>query len=189
MHLTRKIMLAAPAAFATLSAVGVTGGLAAPPGLVGFKYQVKNMPAGSELRVRYGTSVTRTSEGLAQAHNGALSGVQFLHDAVLLFASRPATLDASVVQLLFVDQATVTGDALVPHGASVTLTNMRTQQQIDLHDGSFSIPSGVKPSSLAHTGALRRVCRRFPVRGRVWVGNPDGRRSVAARVCTMRRRR
>jgi hypothetical protein len=157
MHLTRKIMLAAVAAFATLSALGVAGALAAPPGLIGFKYQVKNMPAGSELRVSYGTSVTRTSEGTAQAHNGAISGVEFLNNEVLLFASRPGALDASVVQLLFVDEASVTGDALVPHGASVTLTNLRTQQRIDLHDGRFSIPSGVKPSSPARTGSPRRI--------------------------------
>jgi hypothetical protein len=155
MPLVRRLpaVLATLAAYATLSALGVTGALAAPPGLVGLKYRIKDMPAGSELRIGYGPSVTQSSEGTAIAHNGGISTVEFLNHSLLLFASRPAALDATVVQLVFVDEATVTGDAHLPKGASVTLTNLRTQKTIDLHDGKFSIPSGVKPTSASRARA------------------------------------
>jgi hypothetical protein len=131
------------AAAATLLAVGTPSAWGESSVLVAFTYSVNDLPAGSSLSVLYNSGVVQSSGGVAQARSGAMSNVWLLSNALLLSSPTGAASSVDVTQNLYVGSAPVTGVAMIPTGASVTLTNPLTHQTISLSTGPFSISTGV----------------------------------------------
>jgi hypothetical protein len=124
----------------------VAGGTpaSAPPASGAFgdlSFDVKNLQG--SLSVRFNPAgILSDDGGLAMARSGAMDAVYETGLVFLLSVSGRTPLDAQATRLLRADTAVITGDATVPAGATVTVTNSDTGQKLDLHTGPFSIRTG-----------------------------------------------
>ncbi len=124
----------------------MAGGRAASTGpasavSVDLSFDVKNLQG--SLAVRFNPAGIVSDEGgIAMASSGAMDAVYLGGLVFLLGASGRTPLDAQATNMLRADTAVITGDATVPAGATVTVTNSDTGQKLDLHSGPFSIPTG-----------------------------------------------
>ena len=135
--------IAAPRAAESPPAVAGGTSASAPPAAeasIDLTFDVKNLQG--SLAVQFNAAGIRADEGgLVMARSGAMTpsttGLVFL-----LGVSGRTPLDALATSLLRADTAVITGDAEVPAGATVTVTNSDTGQKLDLHTGTFSIRTG-----------------------------------------------
>jgi hypothetical protein len=143
-----------------LLAVGA-GSASAAGQLVPFSYAIKGLPPGGNAQVTYNSGVLEATSGSARASSGAIGSVFLLGNAMLLFASPGAPLDAQVTQYLSVSSQPVTGTATFPDAATVTITNPLTRQTMTLTNGPFSLPTGVGTlGAKPPTGGAQQVsCR------------------------------
>jgi hypothetical protein len=148
------VMLAAGPASASIAAPraaesprAVAGGTSASARPAAEKYvdlsfDVKNLQDSLSMRFNPAGIVTDNG-GIAMARSGAMSAVYLGGLVFLLGVSGRTPLDAVATYTLRADAAVITGDATVPAGATVTVTNSDTGQKLDLHTGPFSIPTGL----------------------------------------------
>lgn len=105
------------------------------------KFDVTNLQGG--LAVKYDPpGIVSDLGGTATASSGAMSTVYLTAITFVLGVSGRTPLDARVTSTLRVDSAVITGNATIPAGATVTVTNTDTGQKMDLHNGPFSLPTG-----------------------------------------------
>jgi hypothetical protein len=104
-------------------------------------YQIANLPAGAAFEVDYTGGITSNTNGRAQASHGAFDAVAFVNNVGLRVSAAPraGALYASVGEQVGVSGPQITGTALVPAGATVTLYNSFTGQTIDLPNGPFTM--------------------------------------------------
>jgi hypothetical protein len=136
--------IAAPRAAESPRAVAGGTPASAPPtsgAFVDLSFDVKNLQG--SLSVRFNPAgILSDDGGLAMARSGAMDAVYLGGLVFLLGVSSRTPLDAVATNMLRADAAVITGDAEVPAGATVTVTNSDTGQKLDLHTGPFSIPTG-----------------------------------------------
>jgi hypothetical protein len=131
---------------AAQSPPAVAGGASAsvPPASeasIDLTFDVKNLQG--SLVVRFNPAgITADEGGIVMARSGAMDAVYQAGLVFLLSVSGRIPLDALATRMLRADTAVITGDATVPPGATVTVTNSDTGQKLDLQTGPFSIRTG-----------------------------------------------
>lgn len=140
------ILAVGPASASIASPRAVAGGRAASTAatsgaFVDLTFDVTNLQG--SLSVRFNPAgIVSDDGGIAMARSGAMNAVYLGGLVFLLGVSGRTPLDAQATNMLRADAAVITGDATVPAGATVTVTNSDTGQKLDLHPGPFSIPTG-----------------------------------------------
>jgi hypothetical protein len=104
---------------------------------------VKHLPAQHSVSLHYRSGVDESTGGNANAASGAIRSVDFGDNVMTLVSADDGDFNGEVTAWVAVGASAVTGDASVPPGVSVTLTNTSTGHKIDLTDGPFSMPTGV----------------------------------------------
>jgi hypothetical protein len=102
-------------------------------------YRVTGLPRGSTFKVTFSDGLLENAGGSADASSGSIGEVDFTAIGLKVTSSDSGSLNAIVIEPLKSIFNTLTGDATVPSGASVKLTNLDTSQTIDLADGRFTI--------------------------------------------------
>jgi hypothetical protein len=137
-----RVTIATLAAGALISTVGVGGALAFQP--VSFTYDVTNLAPGTHFQAVYSGGADQGLGGSAQAGTGEISYAGLFPNGVVLFPQPSgAPLTADVQQWVQVANCTLQGDATVPAGTTVTLTNNTTSQQVTVNNGRFQIATGM----------------------------------------------
>lgn len=174
MQVLRKRYVIALATVGALAA-GVAAASADSHSIIELRFKVTNMSPGTTLAVYYNGGVVALSADITRSYTGAVGSVSYFDGAILMSPSptHPQPWSGDLEPFLVVDGASVTGVAHLPKGTSVTLTNVDTNQTIDVRDGPFSIPTG-----LVQRAATPRAGRTDAVRCR----GTD--RSCQARVST-----
>lgn len=151
---------------ATLATIGTASAAAADTPAVDFDYSISGLQAGSNMEVQYDAGVATSYGGTATINRGAISAVWFETNGLLLAASDSTDpVSADLSQYLHVGSGAVTGNATLPAGVSVSVTNASTHQTFTLKGGSFSIPTGVgllgarPPASGSQTISCRGTVR------------------------------
>jgi hypothetical protein len=136
--------IAAPRAAQSPPAVAGGASASVPPASeasIDLTFDVKNLQG--SLVVRFNPAgITADEGGIVMARSGAMDAVYQAGLVFLLSVSGRIPLDALATRMLRADTAVITGDATVPPGATVTVTNSDTGQKLDLQTGPFSIRTG-----------------------------------------------
>ena len=133
-----------------------------PTVLTEFDYKVSDVAANSRIwpTIFYTSGVydgigSVLGDQTLVVQSGAISGAEFLGNGWELFPTGGTPLTATLYDRRYVDGDTVTGNAGVAAGSSMTVTDQTTIQTTTLQNGVFSIPTGVSglgspPPSAGH---------------------------------------
>jgi hypothetical protein len=138
MGVFKKFTMVSAAALVALLAVGVGSAVAASR-LADFKWTVTGLEPGSQLQVLYKGGVTEAVKGMASSKSGYT--VVLGKGIALVQNSRGPT---TIEQWLQVDSERLTGTAVVPAGASLSVIDNLTGARTTVANGSFSIPTGLR---------------------------------------------
>jgi|HubBroStandDraft_3_1064219.scaffolds.fasta_scaffold33797_1 hypothetical protein len=136
--------IAAPRAAQSPPAVAGGASASVPPASeasIDLTFDVKNLQGSLVVRLNP-AGITADEGGIVMARSGAMDAVYQAGLVFLLSVSGRIPLDALATRMLRADTAVITGDATVPPGATVTVTNSDTGQKLDLQTGPFSIRTG-----------------------------------------------
>jgi hypothetical protein len=133
-------MIAAAAAIAVLAPSA-----AAASRLVEFSFDVNDLPPADPFLASYTNPNDVGLQGsLQQTGPGYIDQFALQSRGVFLLSSDlSAPLSATVDQWVQVSSNALRGNARVPAGATATLTNMTTDEQVTLTTGPYSIPTGL----------------------------------------------
>jgi hypothetical protein len=144
----KRVMVGSIAA-ATLAAIGVSGisysaNATTPSTKQMLSYSINGLAADHTITINYSSGVVSNNGGSATATSGSMNFVHFLRNLSLeVESAHNSTLTATVKEELVTNEVDITGDAVVPSGASLKVfPNSGSNNAINLPNGHFSIRIG-----------------------------------------------
>jgi len=189
MRIFGKVIAGTVATLVIPMSLGVANA-AAVSQLVPFKYTLSELAAGGEVDVAYHSGPQLGSgPGFASSSplltSGAIADISLQATGFSLDAAAGRPLSVDVTQQLMLESGKLVGDATIPAGTGVTLTNVETGKSIRLKNGTFSIPTGIVPGAKLPASRPEVVdCRgsETSCQAHVRTAGGEGRRTIVVKL-------